>query len=248
MMSKPRGFALIINNINFLGDSRAKREGAEKDTAHLEQLLQQLGFDVVIRHDVKKRELLERGNGIIEKFINQFCTKPVDACIVAIMSHGKEGHIRSHDAEDLRDTSGNYWHFYDDILKRFNNRHCPSLKGKPKIFIVQACQGSQEDRGVRRTQTDGKNLSASENQSTNIEENWSHLNAPVNIPETEDMVVCYSTVPGFVSNRDVEHGTWYIRSLCKVFMESAWNTEFTKLLRKVCECNVIKIHLLIAWK
>lgn len=122
------------------------------------------------------------------------------------------------------------------MLKLFNNRFCPILKGKPKIFIVQACQGERRDRGVR-TQTDGKNLSASESQvSSSVE--WVAGPPPENLPETEDMIVCFSTVPGFVSNRDTEHGTWYIRSLCKVFMEQAWNTDLIKLLQRVL-CKAI---------
>ena len=30
------------------------------------------------------------------------------------------------------------------------------------------------------------------------------------------MVIAFSTIPGYVSNRDKEKGTWFIQSLCKV--------------------------------
>lgn len=102
MMSRPRGFALIINNIEFLGDESSKREGAEKDTAHLHELLLQLGFEVMIRHNVKKVELIHHETGILKKFLDQFKTKAVDACIVAIMSHGKVYFVAmTHDASNI---------------------------------------------------------------------------------------------------------------------------------------------------
>ncbi|CAL8094579.1 unnamed protein product [Orchesella dallaii] len=233
MMSRPRGFALIVNNIEFLGDPQSRRDGAEKDSVHLQQLLEQLGFQVLVRHNVRKQELIHHETGIIKRFLDQFRSVNVDAAIVAIMSHGKEGHIRSVDPESSRNSSQNYWHFYDEILKHFNNRYCPALKGKPKIFIVQACQGERRDRGVRRTQIDGRDLSTEESTVSSSFGEWVPTMPPDNIPETEDMIVCYSTVPGFVSNRDIEHGTWYIRTLCKIFMECAWNTDVIKLLQRV---------------
>lgn len=98
---------------------------------------------------------------------------------------------------------------------------------------MQACQGQRKDRGVRRTQTDGKDLTTAESQ-VSCSSEWTVPPPPEKIPETEDMIVCYSTVPGFVSNRDVEYGTWYIYSLCKVFMNHAWNSELIKLLKEVC--------------
>ena len=32
----------------------------------------------------------------------------------------------------------------------------------------------------------------------------------------EDMLIAYSTLPGYVSNRDHYRGTWFIESICKV--------------------------------
>ena len=36
------------------------------------------------------------------------------------------------------------------ILLRFTPNKCPSLKDKPKIFFVQACQGGRRDEGKLR--------------------------------------------------------------------------------------------------
>lgn len=45
---KPRGFALILNFEEFVGDIVSRRIGSEKDVIHLDKLLQQLGYEVRI--------------------------------------------------------------------------------------------------------------------------------------------------------------------------------------------------------
>jgi hypothetical protein len=34
------------------------------------------------------------------------------------------------------------------MLRKFNNEFCSVLMNKPKVFIIQACRGKQEDLGV----------------------------------------------------------------------------------------------------
>ncbi len=53
MASKPKGFALIINNINFEGNPEPRR-GSEFDEKNLRRLLEKLGFDVTVILEVKK--------------------------------------------------------------------------------------------------------------------------------------------------------------------------------------------------
>ena len=51
----------------------------------------------------------------------------------------------------------------------------------------------------------------------------------------EDMIVAYSTLPGYVANRDKYRGTWFTESLCRVFMEHAVDMEIREMLDKVGE-------------
>ena len=37
----------------------------------------------------------------------------------------------------------------------------------------------------------------------------------------EDMLIVYSTIPGYVSYRDELNGSWFIQVLCEVFMNYA---------------------------
>ena len=46
----------------------------------------------------------------------------------------------------------------------------------------------------------------------------------------EDILIAYSTLPGYVANRDCMKGTWFVQSLCKVFMEHAHNTNLRDML------------------
>lgn len=35
-------------------------------------------------------------------------------------------------------------------------------------------------------------------------------------PVWEDILIAYATVPGFVANRNINRGTWFIESICQV--------------------------------
>lgn len=207
MMSKPRGFALIMNNIDFPNDPNAKRTGAEHDSENLRLLCQDLGFHTTVRHNVTRNDLKHPTEGILRKFRDQFLPghEDVDACLVAIMSHGTGNLIRTSDPGDT------YIDLKEEIIKPFNNSFCRQLINKPKIFIVQACRGDSRDRGAIRTEQDGKIMADIRPQSPP----GNFCPAPTNgsgelLPSNEDILVCYSTVPGYVANRDTERGTWYI--------------------------------------
>ena len=44
----------------------------------------------------------------------------------------------------------NFFFFKIFLYRRFNNEYCPSLKGKPKFFIIQACRGDDYDYGIEK--------------------------------------------------------------------------------------------------
>jgi len=65
-------------------------------------------------------------------FRKQFEKKPVDACIVVLMSHGRYNTIVTKDEKEVQ--------IWTNVITKFKDVNCPALKNKPKIFIVQACQ------------------------------------------------------------------------------------------------------------
>lgn len=60
-----------------------------------------------------------------------------------------------------------------------------------------------------------------------------------------DILIGYSTLPGFVSNRDVYLGTWYIQAICEVFMEYACDTDVEDMLKMVSLS--VFIIIVITW-
>ena len=61
-----------------------------------------------------------------------------DCIFIAVLSHGELGILYASD------------HAYkpDRLWDQFNAKQCPTLAGKPKIFLIQACQGDMLDTGV----------------------------------------------------------------------------------------------------
>lgn len=48
-----------------------------------------------------------------------------------------------------------------------------------------------------------------------------------------DILIGYSTLPGYASHRNVYLGTWYIQAVCEVFMERACDTDVEDMLKLV---------------
>ena len=153
-----------------------------------------------------------------------------DMAVVVIMSHGRHGLVAACDGREIETE----W-----ILCQFNNQGCPGLRGKPKFFIFQACRGDDMDFGAPgasllptidfdkyegpRDNTDARSVNPVLSPPVYKDVSW------------EDMIVAYSTLPGYVANRDKYRGTWFTESLCRVFMDHAAEMEIRELLDKVGE-------------
>lgn len=220
---KPRGQALIMNFEEFANQIVGRRIGSEKDVIHLDQLLQQLGYNVTIKSNLNRKEALEE----LEMFTKCEEHATADSTVVAVMSHGKGG---NHEEGTLIYTRDCNFLSSEDILRRFNNINCPLLKGKPKLFLFQFCRGDNIDVGLRnlpplqstgRTVTDGNPV-------------------PVQLAHdyersVDDMLIAYSTLPGYVSYREESEGTWFLKALCLVFMKHANECHVDRLLQIVDE-------------
>ncbi|KAK5640432.1 hypothetical protein RI129_011243 [Pyrocoelia pectoralis] len=192
-MNHPRrGIAIIFSHVVFDGDL-LKREGATKDEKDLGEVLKALKFDVKIYNDLKY--------GAIYDVIS---TCKWTASLLPFMTHGDCGKIYARD------------HQYppDFLWKSFSGDNCPSLAGKPKLFFVQACRGTEIDDGARvrvRTQSDGEG---------------NHYTIPV----MADILVMYSCYDGYFSWRSVQNGSWFIQSLCEELKLRSRDTDLLTLL------------------
>ena len=135
MDAEPRGYCVIFNNINFTPDFLTTRKGSQKDADDLENLFScKLGFKVLRYNDMPETEMMQNMEALREKNHDMFC-----AFVVIILSHGDRGIIYSSDSKKIP---------IKNISNMFTASNCPSLRGKPKIFIIQACQGHESMKAI----------------------------------------------------------------------------------------------------
>ena len=64
-----------------------------------------------------------------------------NAFVFVAMGHGQKGGIlllSDHTPINLS----------DDLVSRFDGNNCPALRGKPKVFLFQACRGKGRTWGL----------------------------------------------------------------------------------------------------
>lgn len=124
MNSLPRGFAFIINNEEFEKPLKlSKRNGTNFDAEGLHKLFNALEFESQIYDNVTVEQMKNLCDHFVKKFDHNY-----DCIICAILTHGKEGKLYGVDGTiEIK-----------ELTEKFQ---VEKLKGKPKLFFFQACQG-----------------------------------------------------------------------------------------------------------
>ncbi|XP_078799736.1 caspase-6-like [Oryzias latipes] len=210
MNHKRRGLALIFNQERFffrLG--LGERKGTNADSCNLLERLQKLNFEVRSYDNEKQMDVLNRIHEAAEEDHSD-----ADCFLLVFLSHGKNNCIYIYDGMIN----------IQDITAAFRGDNCPSLVGKPKIFIFQACRGDKYDTSVDAT-------AASANDEVNNEV-VVDASAIKTLPAGADFIMCYSVAEGFYSFRHPINGSWYIQDLCEL-LKYGDSLEFTELLTLV---------------
>ncbi|KAM8855456.1 caspase-8 isoform 2-T3 [Spinachia spinachia] len=190
MTAAKRGVCLIINNLNF-ADGLRKRDGTMLDEERLRAVFAWLGFEVEVQRDRRAAEMLTASRELAGRDHG-----PADCLVCCVLSHGKEGSVCGVDDRAVA---------VEKLREPFNGANCASLAGKPKLFFIQACQGTGKQKVVRVC-ADGPAHGAVCGDA---------LKGTDSIPSDADFLLGMSTVPSCVSYRDRETGTWFIESLCQ---------------------------------
>ncbi|XP_067577418.1 caspase-9 isoform X4 [Pseudorca crassidens] len=168
----------------------------------------------------------------------------LDCCVVVILSHGcQASHLQFPGAVYGMD---GYPVSVERIVNIFNGTGCPSLGGKPKLFFIQACGGEQKDQGFEVASTSPEDRtpdSDPEPDATPFQEGPVTLDQPdavSSLPTPSDILVSYSTFPGFVSWRDTKSGSWYIETLDSIFEQWAHCEDLQTLLLRVANAVSVK--------
>ncbi|NXM34459.1 CASP9 protein, partial [Oxyruncus cristatus] len=232
LKADPCGHCLILNNVSFSRDSHlSTRVGSDLDCEKLERRFKALRFDVLTRRDLKAQEMVLE----LQKLARRDHSA-LDCCVVVILSHGcQTSHIQF--PGGIYGTDGKPIPI-EKIVNYFNGSNCPSLRGKPKLFFIQACGGEQRDRGFivgcdsPRDEAPGASLESDATPFRAPSGDVDEPDAIACLPTPSDILVSYSTFPGFVSWREAT-GSWYVETLDSVLERYARSEDLLNMLLRV---------------
>lgn len=212
--SKPRGYCLIINNVNF--KIYEERKGSDLEALYLEKIFTQLDFKVLHYRNLTSMAMLE----CFKKIVQRPELSQHDAFISIILTHGDDSRVLiGTDASRLK---------VDDFTHFFTNANCPQLNNKPKLFFIQACRGSNHDYGIYDTTTCTVSDAAPvKTANSKVRRELKEMN------RLNDVLIVNSTLDGFVSLRNEISGSWFGDALGYALCEHAKDDELQKLLGRV---------------
>ncbi|XP_063743045.1 caspase-8 [Eleginops maclovinus] len=190
MTAAKRGICLIVNNYNFAGGLKT-REGTNVDAECLCKVFGWLSFETVMEKDCDGDKILS----VLQELGSRNHSE-MDCMVCCILSHGKEGCVYGVDGNPVE---------IKKLMERVNGSYCATLAGKPKLFFIQACQGTNEQKAVY-IEADGLAESPVFSDAHKASDS---------IPADADFLLGMSSVPSYVSYRERKNGTWYIQSLCE---------------------------------
>ena len=188
-----------------------------------------LGYDIIVYKDLSAKRIRKNIKELVESDFEGYAS-----LIVCLLSHGEEGTIFGSDWLPVR---------INDLKFAFNSHDCPSLHGKPKIFIVQACQGysyqtpyeegskkfqtlpSPKSEPVTKSEADTVPISPpaysaswkGPDQQKNPSNSLQHNQQTLTHPPIMDLFDIIATIPEHVSFRDTEQGE--LRHLFRFFIK-----------------------------
>ncbi|XP_047134596.1 caspase-3 isoform X1 [Hydra vulgaris] len=202
----PRGTLTIINVKNFMKSSNMHeypRLGTDVDAESLCDLFLKLGFKIDRFNNPKSTDVLN----ILKQAANEDYSL-MSCCVVAVLTHGKEGEIFC-----TNDTLN---------ISEITNIFCTkALAGKPKLFLIQACRGTEYMESLDKVDGLGTGLSNKAN--------------VLDLPVESDFLYAYSTVLGYYSWRNEELGSWFVKAVVSVFCDYAHKMDVVRLLTRVNE-------------
>lgn len=187
MKNNPHGYCLILNN-HIFKNPRYNREGTLQDGEAVKRVFNRLQFETVEYMNLEGKEIHE-----IVKEYSKKDHRNMDCFVCFIFSHGEKDKIKGVDDECVN---------IEDLVSCFTGTKCPSLAGKPKVFIIQACQGTGYHPSV----------TVEADSSGDPEVDATPL---ASIPDRADILLGMATVEDYLSFRSRRNGSVYIQSLCR---------------------------------
>ena len=204
----PHGKAIIIVNKEFTQNPLNPtldlhlRRGAERDLALFKSTFEILGYEVDVHLQLKAEDMFR----VISEVAERDHT-PYDSFVCCVSTHGDEEVMYGVDSVGVKRAE------FVQIVKRSE-----TLRGKPKMFFIQACRTIPNEHVVER-----------------------HMfpSYQPNAPEQDaDVFIANATTASYSSYRDCLEGSWFVIALQNVFIHQGFTLTLTALMhevnRKVC--------------
>ncbi|KAM8879872.1 caspase-3a [Spinachia spinachia] len=192
------GQCIIINNKNF--DRRTgmnQRNGTDVDAANAMKVFAKLGYKVTVYNDQSVEQI---------KRVLTSVSKEDHSCyasfVCVLLSHGDEGLFFGTDGSVPLKC----------LTSLYRGDRCKSLVGKPKLFFIQACRGTELDAGIEAD---------------------SGEDGTTRIPVEADFLYAFSTAPGYYSWRNTMTGSWFMQSLCDMISKYGKELELQHIMIRV---------------
>ena len=221
-------FGDLDDNECVKGSTARVRKGAAQDAKNIALAAGLLNASFIQKDDLPanaiKQEVLE-----IKRQVDS-SPKEYGALLYIIASHGNENVIVGSDYNEVN--------IYQDIITPLHNFNCKGLRGKPKIFIINACRGGRGQDSVIYDRHDGESSSMTNYIAYDTGLVVKSEITGIVVQDIGDFAIIFSTGPESVSVRDPENGSPLIRNLfteIKEFAESGKlrTEEFTDIFKKV---------------
>ena len=199
MSAQPnRGMCIVINNKEF-PKKKTSRGGSEHDVWKLKYIFSHLlGFCVIVFNNLNAYSIK-----VLLKALGKVDFTQHQCFALAMLSHGDENGITCSDENPVT---------VNEIVGSLSVTNCPTLAGKPKLFLFQCCRGSK----ANTTKLPGGN---EERMGSDHFSYFTTPNIPHAVPDGLDTVCIYATNPGYKAFRDENHGSIFIEELLNVFNE-----------------------------
>ncbi|KAM6919634.1 caspase-8 [Lycodopsis pacificus] len=215
----PRGLCVVINNEDFQGSWLNSRKGTQEDVVALRSVFTLLGFTVSVHNNLTAAAMLQELRKLgLRDFQDE------DALVVCVLSHGELECVFGADGQPVS---------LKELTQPFTSRGAPTLAGKPKLFFIQACQGSDYQRGAWPCPPKPRQVEAVRE---SVEEDAGSVNGET-VSAEADMLLGMATVPECKSFRNIYTGSIYIQELCRQLRRSAESLENDDILTVLTRVN-----------
>ncbi|XP_057332315.1 caspase b-like [Microplitis mediator] len=201
-------------------DPKRNRRSAKYDETNTFKLFQQLGFRVIRKTNITVNELRK----LLTKYSKHSLLDKVDSLFVVISGHGGSSNDENNNSViELADDQVTC----SEVINYFSAENCPSMAGKPKLFIFQACRGLINQRAREHNQNIDNPLMDLDIDKLNNK--YAKVKDKV-VRNFSDIFVVHSTLPNHPSYRNIKYGSYFIQILCDVFQNYACRYSVQDLL------------------